>query len=439
MKALLLPVLFIVLLASGMSAGTPELPWREGIASPRLEILKKQVKSGGSGTVEAFWKEMKAQHTPLVEMLSGDNGHVLVTFLYRAERPVKSVVLICQLTTSRDPADVVLTHLLGTDVWHKTYLLRNDMRLSYSFVPDPTPESLAYHSELQVRDPFNPLYIPELANVGHSVLQLPAAALQPWIVAMPGAPAGKVEEIQVESKILNSQRKAWVYVPAGYDSSRSRPYSLLACFDGFVYSSPEWVPTPIILDNLIGADKIPPTIAVFIDQLPPPKRNLELSNDPQFADFVANELLPQVRKRWNATSDPAQTTACGSSAGGLASAFVAFRHPDVFGNVLAQSGAFWPGKTRDNPEQEWLTRQFEAADKLPLRFVLQVGILEIVATPLNGPSILATNRHLKEVLRTKGYEVHYSEVAGGHEPLTWRGGIAEGLIQLLGSGNKPGK
>ena len=65
--------------------------------------------------------------------------------------------------------------------------------------------------------------------------------------------------------------------------------------------------------------------------------------------------------------------------------------------------------------------------------MLQVGILEIGPTPLDGPSILVTNRHLKDALSAKGYEVHYSEVAGGHEPLTWRGGIAEGLVELQDS------
>ena len=436
MKALFLPAVLSILLVTGTMDDRPDPPWREE-TSPRLETLKKQVQSGVSGAVEDFWKEMQARHTPLVETFSGDKNQALVTFLYRAHGPVKSVVLISQLTASRDPGDIVLTRLLDTDVWYKTYLLRNDMRLSYSFVPNPTPESLAYHSEMQLKDPLNPLYIPGVANVGHSVLELSAVPAQPWIVAAPGLSAGKVEEIEVESKILNSQRKAWIYVPVEYDPARSSPYPLLACFDGFVYSSQEWVPTPTILDNLIRAGKIPPTLAVFIDQSA--RRNLELSNNPQFVDFVASELLPQVRKRWRATSDPAQTTVCGSSAGGLASAFAAFRHPEVFGNVLSQSGAFWPGKTRDNPEQEWLTRQFKDSDKLPIRFVLQVGVLEIVSTPLNGPSILATNRHLRDVLRAKGYDVFYSEVAGGHEPLTWRGGIAEGLTQLMGTPEKPGK
>jgi enterochelin esterase family protein len=39
------------------------------------------------------------------------------------------------------------------------------------------------------------------------------------------------------------------------------------------------------------------------------------------------------------------------------------------------------------------------------------------------------------VLIAKGYELHYSEVAGGHEPLSWRGGLADGLIELFGRSN----
>jgi len=435
MKAFL-PLVFTILLAVTQPTDAPDLPWREG-KSPRLEMLKKQIESGAPGALEDFWTEMQARHTPLVETLPANKDQALVTFLYRAQPAVKSVILISQLTASRDPGDIVLTRLMGTDVWYRTYLLRNDMLFSYSFVPNPTAESLAYHSELQMKDPLNPVYLPGTANIGHSLLQLPAAPAQPWIVAASGSPAGKLQEIQVESRILKSQRKAWVYVPSEYNPARSSSYPLLVCFDGFVYSSPEWVPTPIILDNLIRDGRIPPMVAVFVDQSA--NRNVELSNNPQFADFVADELLPQVRKRWLVTSDPAQTTVCGSSAGGLASAYIAFRHPQVFGNVISQSGAFWPGKTRDNPEHEWLTRQFQDSARLPVRFVLQAGILEIVATPMNGPSILATNRHLRDVLRAKGYEVHYSEVAGGHEPLTWRGGIAEGLMQLHGRDGNPGK
>jgi enterochelin esterase family protein len=122
----------------------------------------------------------------------------------------------------------------------------------------------------------------------------------------------------------------------------------------------------------------------------------------------------------------------------LASVFFAFRRPDLFGNVLSQSGAFWPGRDRSDPHHEWLTDQIQSSRKTAVRFALQVGVLETGGpTPLNGPTILKTNRHLRDVLAEKGYDLQYSEMAGGHEPITWRGGLAEGLIHFLGGNVKP--
>jgi enterochelin esterase family protein len=36
------------------------------------------------------------------------------------------------------------------------------------------------------------------------------------------------------------------------------------------------------------------------------------------------------------------------------------------------------------------------------------------------------------VLRAKGCEVHYTEVAGGHDYVWWRATLADGLLALLG-------
>jgi len=431
-------LLFILLLGVMVVATIPnrvdEAPWREVADSPRIEGLKKQIVSGEANAAGKFWDEMKLNGAPLIEKLPNDPRHVLLTFLHKADTPTTSVVLLAQfyVRDNRDDSLRAMTRLLDTDIWYKTYWIRSDMRFSYSLVPNPTPESLGNH-ELQLPDPLNPKSLPPGTNVGKSLVELPAAASQPWIIPNTRNAAGRLEEDQIESKILKGQRRAWVYTPAGYDPKRVTPYPLLICFDGWVYSRPEFVPTPTILDNLIAAGKIPPIIGLFVDQAPQPQRNIELTNNQSFLDFVANELLPRVRQKWRATSLPSQTIVCGSSTGGLASAFFAFRHPDMFGAVLSQSGAFWPGRERSDPNHEWLTSQFQSSAKLPIRFVLQVGVLETGGpTPLNGPTILAANRHLRDVLAQKGYDVQYIEMAGGHEPVTWRGGLADGLIHLLG-------
>ncbi len=344
-----------------------------------------------------------------MEAIPSDAAHVLVTFLYRGAPGTRSVTLSAQLSASRqEPA---LTQLLTTDLWYKTYWMRSDLRLSYGFIPDPAPAG-----PVGARRP----------------LELAAAPPQPWNAARPGVPEGKVVEEQIDSQILKTQRKVWIYTPPGYDPQRAALYPVVVVFDGPVYNSPANIPGPTIVDNLIAERRVEPIILVLVGQTPQPGRNLELGNNAPFADYVATELLPHVRRKWRATSEPRQTALCGSSAGGLGSTYVAYRHPEVFGAVLSQSGAFWPGKERDDPDHEWVIRQYESSPRLPIRFVLQPGVLEIVNTPLNGPPILNSNRRLRDVLRAKGYEVYYSETSGGHEPLNWRGGLAEGLIQLFG-------
>jgi enterochelin esterase family protein len=61
---------------------------------------------------------------------------------------------------------------------------------------------------------------------------------------------------------------------------------------------------------------------------------------------------------------------------------------------------------------------------------LEAGTFENDITG-SGGQILEASRHLRDVLRAKGYEVHYQEFAGGHDYLSWRGSLAEGLLSLI--------
>ncbi len=251
--------------------------------------------------------------------------------------------------------------------------------------------------------------------------------------AAPAIGGGTVTPHTVHSATYARARQVWVYTPEGY-SARGAPDDLLLAFDGGEYL--ETIPLPHILDSLIAARRIPPMVAVLIDDSTSTVRLDDLANQPRFVTFMTRELLPWVRARWHVTTDPAHTTVTGSSAGGLASAYLALQRPDLFGNVLSQSGAFWRGNQGSNSAPfEWLTGRYRAAPRRDLHFVLDVGALETRgAIGGTAPSILDANRRLHEVLRAKGYPVAYTEVPNaGHAPEFWRERLAGDLVTMVSS------
>src|SRR5438552_10175519 len=179
-----------------------------------------------------------------------------------------------------------------------------------------------------------------------------------------------------------------------------------------------------------------------------PDRGRELSCSSAYADFLAQEIVPWARANYHATDRPEQTIIGGASLGGLQAAFVGLKHPEVFDNVLSQSGAF-PWKPDGEKEYEWLNRQFAASPRLPLRFSFEAGLLEgtwwwrsLVPHSPNGPpvidpTLLAANLNLIDTLQSKGYSVHYTEFNGNHGLLNWRGTLAGHLIALVGIKHEP--
>lgn len=110
-------------------------------------------------------------------------------------------------------------------------------------------------------------------------------------------------------------------------------------FDGATYTST--IPTPVILDNLLANRRIPPLVAILVCSLDWEDRERELSCYPPFIRFLTDELLPWARQHGAISANSDQMIVGGSSAGGLAAAYAGLMRPDIFGNVLAQSGSFY--------------------------------------------------------------------------------------------------
>ena len=423
--------------------------WSDPDPSPRIQALRKQIASGETN-IESFWKEIAARGTPLVEQLSAN--YWLVTFLWRAQHDTRSVMVTGSFNGPGPTGNNLMHQIAHSDVWYLTLKLPKGARFTYRLVPNNPPGSESTQATAQA-DSYNlrGWDCPKTANKFRcrSVVELPDAAPQPWIVSKPGTPAGRIEKQAIKSAIQKLERDLIIYTPAGYRSD-GPPNALLVLFDGDDILSDDFQ-GQTTLDNLIAARKIPPTVVVMVDNVGD-RRLVDLVANPEFADFMATELVPWVRAHYNVTRDPERTVVSGKSAGGLAAAYMGLRHPEVFGNVFSQSGAFWwspehsggvcaskcpeDGGRRSDPdsrdsrtEENWVAKQFVTSPKLPVRFFLEAGTFEVDKQGTGG-DILEATRTLRDVLLAKGYEVHFQQFVSGHDDLSWRGTFADGLITL---------
>ena len=394
------------------------------VDSTRLQQLATALQQGDRAALTAFWAEVAAIGTPWIEP-KGD-GDYLVTFLWRDPGDTQSVAVI-QDWGANGIYEHWMTPLPASDVWFKTRVMRSDTRTTYQLAPTPLADptsSIPYQL-----DPLNPhLHIAFLAENGNhirfSFLELPDAPVQPWKGST--APKGMVQLYH-----LPGPRRAWVYTAASItrDSRYDLPgrlggYPLLITFDGRL--SKDLLNVPAMLDHLVATGQIPPLIALFVDQ---PNRQ-ELLCEPAFADYMAQRVMPWLRENFPVTTDPAQTVLTGSSYGGLAAVYLGLRHPQLFGKILSQTGWFrW--RPEGDPDFHWLARQVAQSPRLPLRFYLDVGTLEVAQMRDGGPTQLAANRHLRDGLLGKGYPVTYVEYSGGHDSSSLESPLFAALAQML--------
>ena len=405
----------------------------------RIVQLEQAVDAGDTGALDDFWKAVTAEGAPLMEPIEGDETRTLVTFLWRDPGDTDNVLVLFYSAPTHEAslAEYQMERLPGTDLWYKTYLLPSDLRTTYLFSVNDSLVPFASYTDVLARipscrtDPLNPLDYTIFGNPNEfrvSVLELPQAPRQPWGIARRGVPKGKNHMHLIESKILQTQQHVSVYLPPGYRTD-GEAYDVLVLFDGWAYFN--FAATPTVLDNLLYAGRIPPFVLVMHTNMDQAVRARELPCHEPFGDFLAQEMMPFLHENYHITSDPAKTIVGGSCFGGLAAAFVAFRRPEIFGNVISQSGSFWwPEKETPETEMEWLTDQFEQSPKLPIRFAMEVGSLEAAIVEFDQ---LKTNRRLRDVLLSKGYEVDYAEYSGGHDMICWRGSLVNRLLALAGT------
>jgi len=286
----------------------------------------------------------------------------------------------------------------------------------HTFLPDAYVEYGFLKGEESIADPFNPRKTPNGFGGYNNYFFMPE--YKPTDVAKKKrkTPHGTITShiISTENLIPGKERMVHLYKPPV-----SEPVPLVVVWDGQDYLNR--IHLNYIVDNLIFEGRIQPVALAFVDNAGQELRTVEYACSEATLVFLMTEVLPLAEKELHLidiNAFPGAYGVLGASLGGLMALYTGARIPQVFGNVLSQSGAFSWGSF-DMVVFDLL----QQSDIHPLKIWLDVGIYDLAG-------LLASNQRMQRMLNQRGYPVTYREYHGGHNNPAWRDDIWRGLEAL---------
>jgi gluconolactonase len=258
--------------------------------------------------------------------------------------------------------------------------------------------------------------------------------LGPDSMRQAGVPQGKVTKYEWKSKMYaGTVRDYWVYVPAQYKPDR--PARTMVFQDGSTFVTETGAfRAPVVFDNLIHKGELPVIIAIFINPGVVPAANPDAQSrfnrsyeydavGDRFPRFLLEEILPEIGRHYNLSSDPNDRAISGSSSGGNASVNAAWSHPNGFRRVVSFIGGFT--NLRGDHIYPSLVRKQETK---PLRIFLQDGLEDVN---------VYSNYELGLALKHAGYD--YKLVIGteGHNSKHGSAILPEALKWVWRDADKP--
>lgn len=266
--------------------------------------------------------------------------------------------------------------------------------------------------------------------------------LKPPKRALASSITGDVRTHVIPSELLGD-REILVYLPPGYSQRDSwgYPYALLQdgqnIFDAkSAVFGVEWS-VDETAELLIVEQQIEPVILVAVynspnriaEYTPFPDPEHGGGQGPVYKAFLTQELIPFLEKNYSVSRLAEHRAVIGSSLGGLASLYLSWTAPDVFGCAGVLSPALWWGR------RSFITSM--AGDEVPVRrphIWLDAGTHESAIDSNNNgvPDLIDDLRTLRAILHYHGYreneDLIYREIEGAtHDEASWSQRVADVL------------
>jgi len=288
-------------------------------------------------------------------------------------------------------------------------------------------------------------------------------AFGPLAYLEPNVPSGTLSPPLLHTSKLydGMQTTYWTYVPAQYDPKV--PAALMVIEDGQYYIDRNGnIPFLNVLDNLIALKKIPVMICVFVSpgkianapgtptyaaakayadnwhrQLEDAMRSIPYDTvSDRYPRFLGDELLPEVKAKYNIRKDAYSRGIMGLSSGAICSFNAAWQMPEQFSRVISWIGSFVSLQWKENPAdpdggQDYPDKILRES-KRNIRVWLQDGSRDqqYGSAPRNYGSWSATNLRMANALKLAGYDFHFSFGEGTHNGAQGAVELPEELIWL---------
>lgn len=262
---------------------------------------------------------------------------------------------------------------------------------------------------------------------------------------------GELQIITVNSKIYKNIRNLRVWLPANYFApvNRAKHYPVLYLqdgqnlFDEATAQFHEWKVDETV-QFLTGSMRIRPMIVVGIDSTPrraneylpyPDANNKELGKfetqdvqGKQYGDFVINEVMPLIEKKYRVLTGAHNTGLGGAMYGADAALYTVVAHPGVFGKLLLESPALSVGN-------EQLLKDAEKATHFPEKMYVAIGTAEEADEKASAQDV-AEVTDLEKILRGKGLGPERLKVVveegAKHDEIAWSKRLQSALLFLFG-------
>jgi enterochelin esterase-like enzyme len=287
----------------------------------------------------------------------------------------------------------------------------NHWALSLDFLPGSYLEyAFLLRNERQL-DPLNPRTVPTDFDSINNYFYLPPGAPTRLTRKMLQVPQGRVRSYWLDASPLESgaRRKVYLYRPAA-----TGPYPLLVVYDGVQYL--QRARLAVQVDNLIAQGRIRPIAMAFLAN-GAERREVEYACSDATLEFVLNSVFPLASRELDIVAPDnsnASYGVLGASMGGLMALYTGVRLDRIFGKVLSQSGAFFPGSV--------IHELVDCRAPQDLKIWLDVGQYE---------SLLEMNQEMHARLVDQHCQVAFERFPGGHNYTAWRNQVSHGLEYLF--------